>query len=122
MVQLVGVELQLTKEQAEHAERFGPKTEEANRPRLEIRRKGNNSKMLVMEIVVGLFLAKVFYLPTGQAASLKDIVCWGERCFGVELPNYCNLKRNLFAKKKSLTPFLDQMRNVFHLEADRQNE
>ena len=47
---------------------------------------------------------------------------WGERSFGVELPNYCNLKRNLFLKKKGLTPFLDRMRNVFHMEADRLNE
>ena len=71
VVELVGVELRLTREKASHSERFAPRGTDSVRPGLLFRGSGNSLKMMVMELLVGLFLSKVFYLPTGEAAGLK---------------------------------------------------
>ena len=80
-----------------------------------------NVKMAVMELLVGLYLAKVLYLPIGEPAGLADVVRWGERWFGVDLSNYSSLKRNIFMRKKMVTVFLEQLKKVLEEEAERVN-
>lgn len=119
--ELVEVELQLTREHAEHPEWFETKPEKAAPPELVWVGNRENVKMAVMELLVGLYLAKVLYLPIGEPAGLADVVRWGERWFGVDLSNYSSLKRNIFMRKKMVTVFLEQLKKVLEEEAERVN-
>ena len=118
---LVEVELQLTREHAEHPEWFETKPEKTAPPELVWVGNRENVKMAVMELLVGLYLAKVLYLPIGEPAGLADVVRWGERWFGVDLSNYSSLKRNIFMRKKMVTVFLEQLKKVLEEEAERVN-
>lgn len=117
--QLVDREIGLKRDRKEHPEWF--KKEEKGVEGVGVVFQGGNGhgKMPVMEIVLGLYLTGMLRLPTGEAAGLIDAVRWGERWFGVELPNHRSLKRNFFARKKGLTVFLDRMREAIMEEAER---
>lgn len=121
MLELVEVELRLAKEHAEHPEWFHVSREAAEQPVLVWVGNRERVKMAVMELLEGLYLAKVFYLPNGEPAGLADVVRWGERCCGVDLSNYSSLKRNIFMRKKTVPVFLELLRNSLLEEAERQN-
>ena len=105
----------------EHPEWFETKPEKTAPPELVWVGNRENVKMAVMELLVGLYLAKVLYLPIGEPAGLADVVRWGERWFGVDLSNYSSLKRNIFMRKKMVTVFLEQLKKVLEEEAERVN-
>ena len=110
--------LQLARERAEFSERFTKRPDKGERVELVLMGQRERVKMSVMELFASLHLSGLFYRTTGEPAELVDVVLWGERSFGVKLSNYTSLKRNLLARKKTVTVFLDQLRDVLLKEAE----
>lgn len=90
--------------------------------RVDIRWKSKAYKMMILEMIEGLTLVQELYSPEGNLFDEEMLTEMVASVFGVEFPNYRQLIDQLFARKKGITPFLDQMVMAIRLEADRRNE
>ena len=79
---------------------------------VDIRWKSKAYKMMILEL----------YSPQGNLLDEEMLAAMVANVFGVEFPNCRQLIDQLFARKKGVTPFLDQMVMAIRLEADKRNE
>ena len=79
--------------------------------------KSENVKMEVAELALGICLAKVLWSPRGNLMEYDEIIKLMEQGFGMKLPNYRDLKRDIFERKKEVVVFLKQL--VFLIERAR---
>ena len=89
---------------------------------VDIRWKSKAYKMMILEMIEGLTLVQELYSPQGNLLDEEMLAAMVANVFGVEFPNCRQLIDQLFARKKGVTPFLDQMVMAIRLEADKRNE
>ena len=76
--------------------------------------KSENPKMEMAELALGICLAKVLWSPRGKLMGYDEIIKLVERVFGMKLPNYRELKRDIFGRLKDVAVFSKQL--VFLIE------
>ena len=76
--------------------------------------KSENVKMEVAELALGICLAKVLWSPRGNLMEYDEIIKLMEQVFGMKLPNYRDLKRDIFGRLKDVAVFSKQL--VFLIE------
>ena len=76
--------------------------------------RSNSFKMEIVELALGLSLAKVLWTPWGKLMEYEEIIKLLELILGIKLPNCRELKREIFNRKKELTVFLKQL--IFLIE------
>ena len=89
---------------------------------VDIRWKSKAYKMMILEMIEGLTLVLELYSPQGNLLDEEMLAAMVANVFGVEFPNSRQLIDQLFARKKGVTPFLDQMLMAIRQEADKRNE
>ena len=117
VLELVEREIQLVREGLEYPEWFGARLKGGP---LAVWRSGS-FKMEIVELVLGLFLAKVLWTPGGKLMEYDEIIKLMESVLGIELPNYRELKRDIFNRKKELTVFLKRLIVLIERERDEKD-
>lgn len=110
VLELVEREIRLVREGLENPGWFGARLKAGP---LAVWR-SSSFKMEIVELALGLSLARVLWTPGGKLMEYEEIIKLLELILGIELPNYRELKREIFNRKKELTVFLKRL--IFLIE------
>lgn len=76
--------------------------------------RSKHAKMEISELLVGIYEAKVLLTPRGTLMEYDELVKLAEQVFGIALPNYRELKRDVFKRSNHVAKFMEQL--VFLIE------